>query len=227
MKSKYLLFTVMILFLNFTYVHAECTDDELNQIKEEVDKIEIIYKHLGEVNKEDGSKVYNEFLVTAKNIPEGVYVHLSPMTEENFDETGEDLKIKLTTGTWYYNMYSSKCETVVDTITVKLPTFNIYSLDPLCEGIDGEDFKYCGKYYEYQIDRETFERKVKTYRMEHKVGQEEKTEEEESSFQKILNKTKDIIKDNYKYILIGLGVILLIVLIIIIISKNKKRKILE
>lgn len=227
MKNKYLLFTIMILFLNITYVHAECTDEELNQIIKEVEKIEITYKHLGEVTKEDGSKVYNEFIVTAKNIPEGVYVHLSPMTEENFDETTEDLKIKLTTGTWYYNMYSSKCENIVKSIEVKLPTFNTYSLDPLCEGIDGEDFKYCGKYYEYQIDRETFERKVKTYRIEHKIGEKEKIEENDNYFQKILNKAQEIIKDNYKYILIGLGVVLLIIVAIIIISKNKKRKILE
>ncbi len=224
-KNKYLLFTIMILFLNISYVNAECSDEELNQITKEIDKIEITYKHLGEVTKEDGSKVYNEFLVTAKNIPENVYVHLSPMTEENFDETTEDLKIKLTTGTWYYNMYSSKCETVVDTITVKLPTFNIYSLDPLCEGIDGEDFKYCGKYYEYQIDRETFERKVKAYRIEHKIGQEDttKVEKENNFFPKIL----DILKDNYLYILGVLGVLLIITIIIIIISKKKKRKILQ
>lgn len=224
-KNKYLLFAIMILFLNISYVNAECSDEEINQIIKEIDKIEITYKHLGEVTKENGSKVYNQFLVTAKNIPENVYVHLSPMTEENFDETTEDLKIKLTTGTWYYNMYSSKCETVVDTITVKLPTFNIYSLDPLCEGIDGEDFKYCGKYYEYQIDRETFERKVKAYRIEHKIGQEDttKVEKENNFFQKIL----DILKDNYLYILSVFGVLLIITIIIIIISKKKKRKILQ
>lgn len=224
-KNKYLLFAIMILFLNISYVNAECSDEELNQITKEIDKIEITYKHLGEVTKEDGSKVYNQFLVTAKNIPENVYVHLSPMTEENFDETTEDLKIKLTTGTWYYNMYSSKCETVVDTITVKLPTFNIYSLDPLCEGVDGEDFKYCDKYYEYQIDRETFERKVKAYRIEHKIRQEDtpKVEKENNFFPKIL----DILKDNYLYILGVIGVLLIITIIIIIISKKKKRKILQ
>lgn len=224
-KNKYLLFAIMILFLNISYVNAECSDEELNQITKEIDKIEITYKHLGEVTKEDGSKVYNQFLVTAKNIPENVYVHLSPMTEENFDETTEDLKIKLTTGTWYYNMYSSKCEIVLDTITVKLPTFNIYSLDPLCEGIDGEDFKYCGKYYEYQIDRETFERKVKAYRIEHKIGQEDttKVEKENNFFPKIV----DILKDNYLYILGVAGVLLIITIIIIIISKKKKRKILQ
>lgn len=224
-KNKYLLFAIMILFLNISYVNAECSDEELNQITKEIDKIEITYKHLGEVTKEDGSKVYNQFLVTAKNIPENVYVHLSPMTEENFDETTENLKIKLTTGTWYYNMYSSKCENIVKSIEVKLPTFNIYSLDPLCEGVDGEDFKYCGKYYEYQIDRETFERKVKAYRIEHKIGQEDttKVEKENNFFKKIL----DILKDNYLYILGVLGVLLIITIIIIIISKKKKRKILQ
>ena len=151
----------MLTIFSTNIVKAECTTEEENNIKKEIDKIEIVYKHLGEVTKEDGTKTYNEFMVTAKNIPDGVYVQLYPFTDEQFEESSEGLKLKLTTGTWHYYMYSEKCDKTLKDITVTLPKFNEYSLDPLCEGIDGEDFRYCNKYYDGEIPRETFERKVK------------------------------------------------------------------
>lgn len=224
-QLKYILFSFLIIFLSIISVNAQCTNEELLAEKEKAENIKITYKHLGEVTKDDGSKVYNEFLVTTKNIPEGIYVHLSPMTEENFDESMDDLKIKLTTGTWYYNMYSSKCETVVDTITVKLPRFNIYSLDPLCEGIDSDDFQLCSKYYEYEFSRETFEKKVKTYRLENNIGKIDNNVKEKNN--NILKTILNFI-ETYNLFIVGFLIIILIILIvIIIISKKKKRTVLE
>ncbi|MGM9875642.1 MAG: hypothetical protein ACI310_00200 [Bacilli bacterium] len=224
-QIKYILFSFLILFLSIISVNADCTNEELLAEKEKAENIRITYNHLGEVTKDDGSKVYNEFLVTTKNIPEGIYVHLSPMTEENFDESMDDLKIKLTTGTWYYNMYSSKCETVVDTITVKLPRFNIYSLDPLCEGIDSDDFQLCSKYYEYEFSRETFERKVKTYRLENNIGKIDNNVKEKNN--NILKTILNFI-ETYNLFIVGFLIIILIILIVvIIISKKKKRTVLE
>lgn len=222
---KYLIISLFLLCLNFTYVKASCTSEELSSLKEEIKKIKITYKHLGEIINDDGSKSYDKFLVTAKNIPEGVYVHLSPMTEENFDESTDDLKIKLTTGTWYYNMYSSKCETVVDIITVKLPRFNIYSLDPLCEGIDSDDFQLCSKYYEYEFSRETFEKKVNAYRAENNIGKTDNNDEKENN--NILKTILDFIENYNLFIAGGLTIVLIILIVIIVISKKKKRKVLE
>lgn len=39
----------------------------------------------------------------------------------------------------------------------------MYSLDPLCEGIDGRDFPLCGKYYEPRVSYADFEKRVKSY----------------------------------------------------------------
>ncbi len=223
-KFKYLMFTLLLCLLNLNYVNASCTSEEISKLKEEVDKIKITYKHLGEVIKDDGSKVYNEFLVTASNIPEEVYIHLSPLTDEDFVEKDNTLQITLTTGNWSYIAYSGKCETTIKKIEVKLPRFNIYSLDPLCEGIDSDDFELCSKYYEYEFSRETFERKVKEYRRVNNIGVEDKPEQKsENIFKKIFP-----ILDEYKlYIIIFLGIILLILVTIIIIKKKKKRAILE
>ena len=48
-------------------------------------------------------------------------------------------------------MYSEKCDETLKDITVTLPRFNEYSLDPLCDGVDTEDFRYCNKYYDSEI----------------------------------------------------------------------------
>lgn len=218
-NAKYLLITLLLVLFNIPLVYAECTNEEINKIKKETEKIEITYKHLGEVTKEDGSKVYNEFEVTTSNIPENIYIHLSPMTEEKFIEENKILKIKLTTGEWTYELYSSTCETTIDEIKVKLPTFNQYSLDPLCDGVDGKDFKLCSKYYEYTVDRDTFERRVKEYRDKH-LTKEEQKENKKNYMKRIVN----YIKDKYIYF-IAIGVICIVIFIMkMITTMRNKRK---
>lgn len=219
---KYLAIALLLLLFNIPFAYAECTNEKIEIIKEETDKIEITYKHLGEVTKEDGSKVYNEFMVTAKNIPENVYIHLSPMTEENFIEEENQTKIKLTSGKWYYSLYSSECEREIDTIEVKLPTFNMYSIDPLCEGIDGNDFKLCGKYYESHVSRDIFEKKVKDYRKRHVVINNDNIDEKNIKENKIIN----FIINNRIYLIGTAGILIIIGIIIISIKKINKRKIL-
>jgi len=221
---KSLLLIVFIFLLNLNYVEASCTEEELSNLKLDADKIKITYKHLGEVTKEDGSKVYNEFLVTTSEIGEGLYIHLNPMTNENFIENENNIQIKLTTGTWVYSIYSSKCEKVLKDITVKLPTFNTYSLDPLCEGIDEDDFPLCAKYYEYEFSRETFERKVNAYRIENNITESNNTSQEENN---ILSQILDLIEKYNLYIAGTLAIILLILIVIIINSRRKKKAILE
>ena len=81
-KRKSLLFIFVLTIFSTNIVKAECTTEEENNIKKEIDKIEIVYKHLGEVTKEDGTKTYNEFMVTAKNIPDGVYVQRREVCSE-------------------------------------------------------------------------------------------------------------------------------------------------
>lgn len=218
---KYYFIALLLTLVNIHVVYADCSDEEINNLKKEIDKIEITYKHLGEVTKENGNKVYNEFMVTAKNIPDNVYVHLFPMTEENFIEEDNELKIKLTTGEWHYSLYSSLCETTIDEIIVKLPTFNIYSLDKLCDGIDGNDFKLCGKYYEFTVSREVFERRVKEYRKNHIISDNEKAIKEN-----IIDKIIVFVKKYYIYILIIVLLIIAIASISAIIKRINKRKIL-
>ena len=66
-RIKYFITIVMLMSIISPKVYAECTDEELNNIKKETDKIEITYEHLGETTNENGEKVYNQFKVIAKS----------------------------------------------------------------------------------------------------------------------------------------------------------------
>lgn len=220
MKSlKKILLIFFILLTNIANVKASCTIEEKNELKSKVDNIKITYKHLGEIKKSDGTKAYNEFLVTASNIEEGLYIHLSPMTNENFIENETNIQIKLTTGTWIYSIYSSKCGETLKDIKVVLPKFNVYSLDPLCDGINSDEFKLCSKYYEYEVSRDTFERKIKDYRLQNNIKDDLKEVEKESIFNQML----DYI-EIYKLYIVGVLILILLILIPIIIKTKRKQK---
>ncbi len=214
----YFMMTIILLCLFMNKVNAVCSDDEYNSLKKEIDKVTISYKHLGGVSKEDGSIVYNEFIVTASKIPNDVYVHLYPMTSEKFVVVDNSLKIKLTTGSWQYNFYSSKCEKKIGSISFKLPTFNIYLLDSLCEGVDSDDFKLCGKYYESYVSREDFEKRVMQYKQLHTNSEDDNTEDDNDKF---IDKIINFVLKNYLYII---GLVVFVVLIIFIVYKRNKKK---
>ena len=93
----------------------------------------------------------------------------------------------------------------------------------MCEGINSNDFTLCSKYYEYEFSRETFERKVKAYRLQNKIGQEKPTIEKENTLNKIFN----LIEKYRFYIASILTIILLILITLIISSRRKKKKVLE
>lgn len=226
-KLKYIIFTILLFIFSFSYTYADCTKEELSSLSKEADKIMVTYKHLGEVIKEDGSKTYDEFTVSANNLNDDFFVILSPMTDEDFYEEDGKLKLKLTTGTWYYYIYSKKCEDLVKEIKIVLPRFNEYSLDPLCKDVDGEDFPLCGKYYEYEVNRETFERKVKAYRIEKHIGDKKEEPKKENETKIIIEKVLNFIKNNYIYILIAISLIIILIIALAIMNKRKKRKILQ
>ena len=225
-KIKYILFTFLILFLSTLSVSAKCTESELNTLKQESNKIQVIYKHLGAVETTTGTD-YSRFKITIKNIDDDFKIYI-PTYEIELEQTDGVSEYELSTGNWTLEVYSKKCEEEVRSISFRLPTFNQYSLDPLCEGIDGDDFKLCGKYLEYQVSYDTFKRKVEEYKATHEIKKDDnKIEEDQFSIKIIFNKILEFIINYQIYIIIALGVLLLILIIIIIVLKKKKRGVLE
>ena len=225
-KIKYILFTFLILSLSILSVNAECTKEEINTLKQEANKIKVTYKHLGAVETEIGTD-YSKFRITVKNIDSDFKVYI-PIYEIELEESNGTAEYELSTGNWTLEIYSEKCEESVRSISFRLPTFNKYSLDPLCEGIDGKEFRLCDKYLEYQVSYDTFKRKVEEYRAAYEIKKDDnKNTEVHSSVKAILNKILEFMINYQIYILIVLGVLLLILIIIIVIKKKKKRGVLE
>ena len=138
------------------------------------------------------------------------------------------IKMTINNGKWNFDIYSSKCAEKVDSLLVKIPRYNVYSEDPLCEGIDGDKFSLCGKYYESDVTYESFKERVENYRAIHKIDSK-KDKQEVIEDKKNIN-LDIIIKyiNKYKtYILGSIISILLIVIITIIIKKKRSRGVLK
>lgn len=222
---KYTIFTLVILFISIFHVNAYCTNEEITSLKELADDIKVTYKHLGKVEDEEGTYHYNNFEVNVKNISDDLYILTLGNTIKLIPES-EIIKTTLSSGNWNFNVYSNKCEEKIKEIKVFIPKFNEYSLDPLCEGIDGDDFALCGKYYEYDVSYENFKSRVEQYRANHNINYEN-NKEERNQITLIIQKILNFIETYQLYITLSLIIILLIIIVIIIIKRKNKRGVLE
>ena len=219
---KYLVFIFILLFVNIFYVHASCTDEEIDTLKKEVKNIKITYKHLGKVEIE-GFEYYNKFELKVKNIPESIYILYLDETKKLVPSNGEIVST-IDSGKYSFSFFTDKCNKRIGNIEVHIPKFNIYSLNELCKDIDGDDFDLCAKYYEYDIDYTTFVEKVTKYRKNHNFVNDSN---KESVFKKIISDIWDFIYKYNIYILILIALLIVGFLIFVFIRKNKKRGILE
>lgn len=222
-RIKYFITIVMLMSIISPKVYAECTDEELNNIKKETDKIEITYKHLGKIESE--IIVTNQFIVTIKNIPSEVYI-VESINNKKYQEN-EIIDGKITdnyiTGKWIFDFYSSECNAKIRTINVKLPRYNPYSENELCEGINGDDFKLCNKYYDYEVSYDVFLKRIEQYKALHKTQSEKEVKYSDGFFDKL----KGILIKNKLYIGISFASIIVIVILAWLIIKRKRRKVLK
>ena len=227
-KVKYVFFTLfIILSLGVVNVYAKCTDEEIKELTSLASKIKVTYKHLGAVETEDGAKEYDHFTVTFKYLNDDFYISDNYGEKYLLEENKDSLSFEALTGTHNYIVNSNKCETKISEIKVKLPRFNKYSLDPLCEGIDGNDFSLCSKYLDYDVSYETFKTKLENYKKENQIKNNTNEEVKKFSLKNILSKITEFITKYQIYIIISLIVILIILIIIIVIKKKRKRGVLE
>lgn len=224
---KYYLITLLLILININIVYADCTDEEIKNLKKEANKIEITYKHIEEEIEDAEGVGKNLFYLTIKNIPDDVYFKEATYDINYPVEEIKDGKFVETysTGKWIFEFYSTKCNIKLTSISVNLPRYNPYSENELCEGINGDDFKLCNKYYDYDVSYEQFEQRVKQYRKIHKI--EEKNANTGKQKDDIIDGIKKIIKNNKIYIGGSTGIVILIISIIIYVLSRRKRGVLE
>lgn len=223
-NTRYLFFTVIMLFSFIVCVRADCTNEELFNLKKQAEDIKITYKHLGAVEN-NSMIVYDRFDVTFKNIPSDASLILSYAPFDYIVPDDGVVKLEMmVTGTYSVEVFSNKCESNIYEIDFTLPTFNEYSLDPLCEGIDGKDFPLCGKYYEYKIDYDDFVTRVKHYRSNYHITSDGNNNNSESSIFDLIIK---FLSKYLIYVIVSFAMLILIIILVLIIRRRKKRGVLE
>ena len=219
-KFKYLIFTLVVFVMNVHNILAVCTQEEINAFKKIEDNYTIKYEF------DKSTKTYNLYFNASK--PKEFYYTIYTEDNLNCSAINETTMkcINFASGEYEVEIVgvTNTCNNVMKTIILKLPKYNKFSEDPLCEGI--EDFVLCNPTYDKDIDYETFVSRVNTYKKNHQENETEtpKTEEETETPNEIL----DYIVNNWlNIIIISIFVILLIITIIVTYKNARKSRYLE
>lgn len=213
---KYIIFTFILFLTLITHTYAACTQEEINEFK----RIEDEYKVTYEFNKT--TKDYNVYLHMSK--PEE-YSYMFFSTEKINCSNQENTKLKcsgIKPGEYEIGVasHTKSCIDILKIIVLKLPKYNTYSEDPLCNGI--EEFVLCNPTYSKEIDYETFVSRVNTYKNT-KNKENEIKQPEELTHNEILDITIDYIKDNLVAIIVIIVFIVLLIITIIITAKSIRK----
>lgn len=210
-RKKYIALTLILSLLCIDKTYASCTQEELDEFK----KIESQYKVTYEVNQ--ATKDYTiTFHTPAKEKFDFVIYTELDLNCSKIDETkGECYNIPIDEYQLEIIGVTTTCNDTLKELTLKLPEYNTYADDPLCEGI--EEFYLCQPTYEKEVDRETFESRVNTYRKT--KAREEQTEENSKEENAIL----EYIKDNLIQIIIIVVFIVLVIITTIITAKQIRK----
>ena len=224
MKSKiYRLIIIMVLFFSIPSIKADCTNKDIATLKKDANKIKIEYEHIEDVGITES--IYN---LEVKSITDKFYVILDD-TDKKYSTENNESSINInnvTSGKHVIKIYSSECGNLMNTISFRLSKINSYYYDPLCIGVDGEDFELCNKYYDYDVDYEDFKQRVERYRYINKIGTGDlnKNNNDKSN---IFNIIYSYIINNKMYFFVGMGVLVVLIISIILIKSKKNRGVLK
>lgn len=220
LKKKILL--IMLMFVFMPHVKAECDNDRINDLKNLAKNVEITYE-LDENKSEEELKAYD-----SNDIAKGVVKIIITGLTENFSiiydysnrtyeyqDTDEGVLIinDVPKGNKKFSIYSNECNKIIKTLFIKIPTYNKYSLDPLCQDIPKEELSVCDTWYESTISYDDFKKKIENY---HEFKKEDIIEEKQT----LIDRITDFLKNNYLYI--GLSIVLIIAIIIFIKVRRKR-----
>lgn len=225
---KYLLLTICLLTLNVNHVYAEsCDNEDILRLKKLARKVEITYEQdVKEIIADDNEEkitIYDSYIISIKGLTEEIYGIETTLLQRFYFKDAKDNVVSLSdfgNGVKKIEIRSVNCnDEVLYTKKIKLPKYNYYSQDPLCEGISGEDLAVCDEWYSGEINSETLEKKVEQYK---KSLQSNKNEtKEEQTLKTKINNTLKFLLDNYIYLIVGITVIVIITAIIIF-AKRKR-----
>lgn len=218
-RKKYIALTLMLSLLGINNVYADCTQ----QARDEFESIEEQYKITNTFNSDT-----KKYTIKINRANTNKYVYTTAITAQykckNISETETECYDVEPGKTFYaYILGKTKeCNIMLREDEIYLKKNNKYYGDPLCTGI--EEFVLCQEIYDRDIDRETFEYRINSYK-ESKHKEEIKKQEEQN---KTENKISKYIKENkIQIIIISVFIILLTISIVIGIKSTRKSRRLE
>ncbi len=229
-----LLITLIAIFFGSVNVNAEnCTYVEKAKLNDLASKIKTNYEVLEEdvieefidPDTDDVSTfetVKVSFKISIYNITEDIYiVQHNQLTNEEitifYKDTDNGVYTFITEDTeniikYDYKIYSNidSCSgEVLKSFNFTKPKMNLYAQYRMCQGL--EEVSYCKLYIteDIKISESELEEKLVEY-----LSKEDKKETDEQDF-------KDVIKDNYIYVIIGVGIVVGTLGITVVIVKRR------
>lgn len=223
-KKKYIISTLILSLLCMNRTYAVCSEQVTEELKKEFEKIEDQYKITTTFNSED--KTYSMRIEEGnRNKFSYAFAIDYPYNCKYISNTVRECD-GFKNGTSIIAYMIGKTNTCIDKIKteeIELKKYNKYYGDPLCEGI--EEFVLCQQMYDREIDRTTFEKRIKSYKESKQLKEEEQQKELEKE-NDIGNKIETYLKENLIQVtIISIFVILIVISSIVgykIIRKNRR-----
>jgi len=220
---KKIMFLIITFMCSINYVYADCSSEDIKKYKTQVENVEITYMvrepELGEFGMINGI-----IDLIIQNLPEGFYIYSSYYDSNYYVSDWEDGIIYMYDhlyGNYSFDIYSEFCPSKkVKSIQFKVPRYNPYSEDELCNDITEGALDVCEPWYDYDLDYDTFVQKVEEYKNKHIP----KPEEKPNWFTQLLNDIMIFASTYSIYIMSGIVVLVIIITMVII---NRKRGRLE
>lgn len=213
MKIKYILISILLFLCIIPNVHAKCGKSDMIRIKDIANAITITAQYA----KDEHGKDTGYYNLIIEGLTNELYMIETTMQKEyHYSENGKLTINDLNGNKYKFKVYYEACDSeLIRIIDYKLPKYNHYARDPLCEGLS-EELDVCNRTYQEEITEEMFKQKIEEY-----TTKQEEIRKEEN---KIINKIVDFLIEYYFYVII---VIILIVGLTSAMVINKKRGALE
>ena len=215
MKVKYLLVMILMFLFMTPSVYATCGKNDMLRIKDIANEIKITAQYAKDQNGKDTG--YYDLMITG--LTNELYM-VEEITKEEYyynpDYDGVFYISDLQEGKYRFKVYYDTCDELVRTIVYKLPKYNHYANNPLCEGIEEDELDVCNRTYQLELTDELFEEKINEYK--NSFGLNNLEDDKQS------NNIISFIKKYYIYI--GIAILALIIIIISIVVK-RRREVLE
>lgn len=213
---KKLLF-LLLLCIPIKYIDAKCLYSDLAELKKTASNVNESYEY-----KIIDNKAY--FDVTLTNLTDDIYF-VDTTNNKVYKNNNSEITLKdYNSGqTIVYNFYSSNLDcqdTVLYTIRIVLPQYNIFYNDPVCDG--AKEYSLCQRWYGNNLSYNTFLDKVNQYKENKKENDNNlEIEPEEVGNNNLLHYVINFLT-NYYYVIL---IIFCGIFIIVSYIRNKKNNI--